>query len=89
MPVLATLGAAGALLADAGEVTRFPAHAVAARDSTGAGDTVTGVLAASLARGLDLPAAVRRALAAAALTVTREGARAGMPTAAEIDALTG
>jgi ribokinase len=86
-PVLATLGAAGGLLAGSGEVTRFPAHEVAARDSTGAGDTVTGVLAASLTQGLDLPAAVRRALAAAALSVTREGARAGMPYAAEIDGL--
>ncbi|HEY7323678.1 MAG TPA: PfkB family carbohydrate kinase [Streptosporangiaceae bacterium] len=86
-PVLVTLGSDGALLADAGEVTRFPAHAVKARDTTGAGDTLTGVLAAGLAQGGDLPAAVRRAVAAAALAVTRDGARAGMPAAAEIDRL--
>jgi ribokinase len=86
-PVLVTLGSDGALLADSGEVTRFPAHEVQARDTTGAGDTLTGVLAASLAQGRDLRAAVRRAVAAAALTVTHEGARAGMPAAAEIDRL--
>jgi ribokinase len=86
-PVLVTLGADGALLAASGEVTRFPAHRVEARDTTGAGDTVTGVLAASLTQGHDLPTAVRRALAAAALTVRHEGARAGMPSATEIDRL--
>jgi ribokinase len=86
-PVLVTLGASGALLADSGEVTHFIAHEVEARDTTGAGDTVTGVLAASLAQGHDLPTAVRRAVAAAALAVTHEGARAGMPSAAEIDRL--
>jgi ribokinase len=86
-PVLVTLGAGGAMLADSGTVTRFPAHEVAARDTTGAGDTVTGVLAASLAQGHDLPTAVRRSVAAAALAVTQEGARTGMPTAAEIDRL--
>lgn len=86
-PVLVTLGSDGALLADSGEVTRYPAHEVQARDTTGAGDTLTGVLAASLAEGRDLRTAVRRAMAAAALTVMHEGARAGMPAAAEIDRL--
>ena len=86
-PVLVTLGGDGALLADSGEVSRFPAHDVEVRDTTGAGDTVTGVLAASLGQGHDVPTAVRRALAAAALAVTKEGARAGMPVPAEIDRL--
>jgi ribokinase len=86
-PVLVTLGADGALLADSGEVTRFIAPEVEARDTTGAGDTVTGVLAASLAQGHDLPTAARRAVTAAALAVRHEGARAGMPSAAEIDRL--
>jgi ribokinase len=85
--VLVTLGGGGAVLADSGKVTRFPAHEVAVRDTTGAGDTVTGVLGATLAQGHDLPTAVRRSVAAAALAVTQEGARAGMPTADEIDQL--
>jgi ribokinase len=86
-PVVVTLGADGAMLADSGGVTRFPAHEVVTRDTNGAGDTVTGVLAASLAQGYDLPTAVRRSVAAAALAVMQEGARTGMPTGVEIDRL--
>lgn len=86
-PVVATLGAEGALLARGGAVERFPGHRVTARDTTGAGDTLTGVLAAGLAAGDDLRTALRRAVAAAALAVTRAGAREGMPAAGEIDAL--
>jgi ribokinase len=52
----------------------------------GAGDCFCGVLAASLAAGLDARAAMRRAAAGAAVSVTRKGAQTSMPTAAEIDA---
>ena len=86
-PVVVTLGKRGALLAYSGRVDQFDAYQVRTRDTTGAGDTFTGVLAASLAAGHDLRGAVRRAVAAAALAVTRDGARAGLPTAAEIDRL--
>lgn len=86
-PVVVTLGARGALLAESADVAHFAAPEVETHDTTGAGDTLTGVLAASLAQGYELRAAVRRGVAAAALSVTRDGARAGMPTAAEIDRL--
>jgi ribokinase len=86
-PVVVTLGARGALLADSGQLEHVAAYPVVVRDTTGAGDTLTGVLAASLAQGRELRAAVRRAVVAAGLAVTHEGARAGLPTAAEIDAL--
>jgi ribokinase len=87
--VVATMGADGALLAgtDTGQAEHFAGHLVAAVDTTGAGDTLTGVLAAGLAQGYDLRASVRRAVAAAALAVTQPGARAGMPTLAEIERL--
>ncbi|MGB6455960.1 MAG: ribokinase [Streptosporangiaceae bacterium] len=85
--VAVTLGARGALLAGAGHVEHFAAHPVEVRDTTGAGDTLTGVLAASLAQGDELRTAVRRGVAAAGLAVTRDGARAGMPTARQIDQL--
>jgi ribokinase len=88
-PVLVTLGADGALLAADGQTEHFAGHRVDAVDTTGAGDTLTGVLAASLAAGNPLRESVRRAIAAAALSVTKPGARAGMPSAAEIDALAG
>jgi ribokinase len=83
--VLVTLGADGALLVTADGTMPLhgpPAHVV---DTVGAGDTLNGALAAGLADGLELPEAARRAVAAATLAVTREGAREGMPTAAELE----
>jgi ribokinase len=87
--VVTTLGPDGALLADPrrGTLLAFAGHRVDARDTTGAGDTFTGVLAASLAAGHSLATCVRRAVAASALAVTADGARAGMPTAAAVAAL--
>lgn len=52
---------------------RVPAPAVAAADSTGAGDTHTGALLAELRLTGDLAAAVRTANVAAAIAVTRAG----------------
>jgi ribokinase len=88
-PVLVTLGAEGALLAEQGGTEHFPGHQVDAIDTTGAGDTLTGVLAAGLAARLPLRESVRRAVAAAALSVTKAGARTGMPDADAIAALAG
>ena len=59
---------------------------VTAVDATGAGDTLNGALAAGLAEGRDIEAAARRAVVAASLSVTRAGAREGMPTRDELDA---
>jgi ribokinase len=56
-------------------------------DTIGAGDTLTGALAAALARGEPLPDAMRWANAAAALSVTGRGAIGGMPTLAQVSAL--
>jgi ribokinase len=83
---LVTVGAEGVFVAAGGHVERVEAPAVAVRDTTGAGDTFSGVLAAGLARGWELDRAARWATAAAALSVTQSGARAGMPTASEIEA---
>lgn len=65
------------------------AFAVTAVDTTGAGDCFTGTLAAGLDAGLPPEQAMRRAAAAAAIQVTRHGAADAMPTAAEINAMTG
>lgn len=85
--VVVTLGAAGALVAAAGGTDTVAAPVVAAVDTTGAGDTACGVLAAMLAEGRTLAEAVPVAIAAAALSVTRAGALAGMPSAEEIAAI--
>ncbi len=77
-PALAvvTLGGAGCACVPGGLV---PAPAVRAVDTTGAGDVFCGVLAAALARGLPVPAAVAAAQDAAADSVTRPGAFAAFP----------
>ncbi|WP_027931218.1 ribokinase [Amycolatopsis thermoflava] len=84
--VVITLGAEGSLVAQRDrEPVRVPGVKVDAVDTTGAGDTFCGVLAAGLARGLDLAGAARLAGAAAALAVTRPGAQDAVPTAAEVE----
>jgi ribokinase len=82
--VIETRGADGAVVHRDGVDTPVPAPAVETLDSTGAGDCFNGVFAAGLVEGLDLPAAVRRAVVASALSVTRPGARGGMPNAEEL-----
>jgi ribokinase len=83
-----TAGAKGVFVATEGRVQQIEPPAVAVRDTTGAGDTFSGVFAAGLARGWALHQAARWATAAAALSVTKSGARAGMPTASEIEGVT-
>ena len=86
-PVIVTLGGDGVLvLQPGGDADHVPAPPAHARDTTGAGDTFNGVLAARLASGDDLQSAVRAAISAASLSVAHVGARAGMPDAAAIDA---
>jgi ribokinase len=84
--IVVTLGAAGALVVPSdGPVLVVGAPVVTPLDTTGAGDAFNGALAASLADGLDLLDAVRRAVTAASLSTTRQGARGGMPTRAELE----
>jgi ribokinase len=71
-----TLGPAGAVVADGSGVRLLPAVPVAkVVDTTGAGDAFAGALAAALAGGADLHAAVDAGLRAGAEAVGRSGAR--------------
>ena len=84
-PVVVTLGGDGALVLEPGSAAqRVPSRPATVRDTTGAGDTFNGVLAAWLATGEALGLAVAAAMAAAALSVAQVGARTGMPDAAGI-----
>jgi len=83
-PVVLTRGGEGAWYREDGEPTHQSGFAVDVVDTTGAGDTFNGALAVFLHEGL--PQAVRKACAAAALSVTRLGAQGGMPTRVELDA---
>lgn len=77
-PVVLTRGPEGAWYRESGgEPQHQPGFQVDALDSTGAGDTFNAALAVFLHQGL--PEAVRKACAAAALSVTKMGAQGGMP----------
>lgn len=73
--VVVTLGAEGALVVAGAEAEHLPAPAVDVVDTTGAGDAFCGALAAALAGGATLGDAARTAIAVAADSVTRPGAR--------------
>lgn len=89
-PLIVTQGPAGALLVEDGRSQRFPGFpAPAVIDTTGAGDAFTGVLAAWLAEGKPLGAAIQAANAAGALAVSAAGARGGMPHRDELLGLIG
>lgn len=80
-------GGEGSYVAVAGDraawVPSFPVQAV---DTVGAGDCFNGAFAVALLEGSDPWAAARFASAAAAISVTRRGAQASMPSRAEVEA---
>jgi 2-dehydro-3-deoxygluconokinase len=84
--VVLKCGAEGAWFAEApGDAPQHvPAHAVQARDATGAGDCFDGSLLARLAAGDALPQAVRYADVAAALSTRAPGAVAPIPHRDEV-----
>ena len=82
--VLITLGADGALLCTAQALQHFPAQAVRALDTVGAGDTFVGGLVTGLAEGMTAADALRLGQAAASIAVSRSGVQSAMPLRAEI-----
>jgi ribokinase len=85
--LVVTRGAAGATaFLRAGGLIEVPALQIEPVDTTGAGDTFVGVLAAALDLGSTLESALRRASAAAGLACLARGAQSAMPDAAAIKA---
>jgi ribokinase len=84
-PVVLTRGAEGAWYREQGEPIHQSGFQVDVVDSTGAGDTFNAALAVFLHDGLS--SAVRKACAAAALSVSKLGAQGGMPPLSEVEAL--
>lgn len=86
--IIVTLGKKGALLIEKNQETYFPGITVDAVDTTGAGDTFTAGLAASIARGKKIQEAIPYAMAAASLSVTKPHVLESLPTNAEIEKFT-
>lgn len=83
--VVITLGARGVVYCDGSETPYFlPALAVDAVDTTAAGDCFNGALAAGIAAKMAFDDAVKFAIAASALSVTRPGTAASIPTRAAV-----
>lgn len=78
-------GKQGAWVQTATEAFAIEAFPVQAVDTVAAGDAFNGGLAAGLASGLSLQAALIQAAAVAALSVTQAGAQPSMPTREEVE----
>ncbi|MHA1729837.1 MAG: ribokinase [Promethearchaeota archaeon] len=89
--IITTLGSKGCLIyhnkgsKEENEIIKLPAFKVSAVDTVGAGDCFIGVLACKLCQNIKLEDAVKYAISAASIAVTRKGAQASMPYADEIE----
>lgn len=84
-----TLGGAGCIAVAPGEAWRVPALPIRPVDTTGAGDTFVGALAAWLDGGASLLGALRAASVAAACACEAMGAQTAQPRRAQIEARLG
>ena len=78
------MGSKGVKYFDGNEMKLIPSYNVEVIDTTGAGDTFCGGLAAALVRGDKLEDAIIFANRAAAISITKLGAQSGMPYLNEI-----
>lgn len=79
-----TLGAKGGVLSSNGIISQYDAFKTKVVDTTGAGDSFVGSLAAFLVEGVSLKEAITRASYVAAITVSRKGAQQAIPTKDEV-----
>jgi ribokinase len=83
--VIITLGKQGAYFKSPLRELLVPAPSVTAIDTTAAGDTFCGAITVALSEGKDWEDAIRFAIAAASLSVTRLGAQSSVPFRNEIN----
>ena len=83
--IVITLGEDGALVMTGEDLITVPAIEVDVVDTTGAGDTFCGALAARMLEGESLRDAVRYANVAGGLSTTRPGAQPSIPTRDEVE----
>ncbi len=82
--LIVTLGSKGVKYYDGNEIKQISSNKVDVVDTTGAGDTFCGGLAAALVRGDGIEDAIKFANKAASFAVTKLGAQSGMPTLDEL-----
>jgi len=85
--IVVTLGACGVIAIDRHGVATQPAFPAQVVDTTGAGDTFNAAFLAARCLELDLNQALAFGCAAASKTVAVIGARSGLPTRSEVQAL--
>lgn len=78
--LIVTTGEQGCLYHNGEEEVRVPSFRTTPVDTTGAGDTFNGALAAFLVKGMSLGEAIRSANMAASLSIRAMGAQGGIPT---------
>lgn len=84
--IIMTLGKAGSVVSDHGNITFIPSRKVKAIETTGAGDSFIGGVGYALMKGMDLTKACEFATCCSAVTVCRLGAQDSMPTLTEVEA---
>jgi len=82
--IVLKLGSRGIRFINSKTDISLPAFVVDTVDTTGAGDTFNGSFAAALALDYDLESALKFAIAASAVSVTRKGAAVSSPTFKEV-----
>ena len=83
--VIVKMGSKGCVVATETETHYRAGYRVEVKDTTAAGDTFNGALAAALARGAKIDDAAEFANAAAALSVTKIGASSSVPRFSEVE----
>ncbi len=82
--VVITMGSAGAVVCQEGEIEFVAAEKVEAIDTTAAGDVFNGALAVALSENKNLIDAVHFACSVAAISVRRSGAQSSIPYRSEL-----
>ena len=83
--LIVTLGKDGIIYYNGKNIINLPALNVKVADTTGAGDTFAGNLAAFISMGLDLDSSIKKAMYASALKIQKKSAQEGMPYPQELN----
>lgn len=83
--LIVTLGSEGLIYYNGKRIIHMPAIDTNVLDTTGAGDTLNGNLAALLSKGVDLKHALRKAMYASSLKIQVKSAQKGMPYKNELE----